>query len=83
MKEETKKPNNPNAFPTDLDIQKETEIGYYYQTGMTLLDYFAAKALPQIIANYQRERKNIFEYPVCENAYTIAELMLKEREKHI
>jgi hypothetical protein len=39
MSEETKKPNNPNAFPTDLDIQKETESGYYYQTGMTLIKW--------------------------------------------
>lgn len=73
--EENKKPENPNAFP----IEKMTQYGY----GMTLRDYFAAKAMHGII-----EKLNFNEVCIEENAeilsmdaYRIADAMLKERSK--
>lgn len=83
--ENDKKVNNPNAFPTDLETQKQIEAGYAYQTGMTLLDYFAAKAMlrtkPQIFMGKKETEESFKE--AAEYAYTYASAMLKEREKHI
>lgn len=45
--------------------------------GMTLLDYFAAKAM-------ERSPHNVYEYAeTAEYAYKQAAAMLKERQKHI
>lgn len=87
--EHNKKPNNPNAFP-------EIEQGYdvvglpveRLYPGMTLRDYFAAKAMQSmILALYTKhsddlkiddfvERINL----ISVNAYHYADLMLKQRE---
>ena len=47
-------PANPFAFPrVDNDTLPENDVMGEYQRGMTLRDYFAAKALPAIIVgNY-------------------------------
>jgi len=41
---ENNKPENPQAFPMDYRYE-----GYRMETGMTLRDYFAAKALEALI----------------------------------
>ena len=72
--------NNPPAFPgkqkalliksEHSDIAKEYEID---QNGMTLRDYFAAKAMLRISVNTSYE-------DLAKTAYKIADEMLKARE---
>ena len=59
--------NNPHAFPI---------VGQWGVTeqGMTLRDYFAAKAMQALID------KDTFFVDVAEGAYKVAEAMLKARE---
>ena len=60
------KPNNPPAFPVSADTKT-------FQ-GMTLRDYFAAKAMQGLIDN-----DGLFsEIPT--QAYALADAMLKARE---
>ena len=47
-------------------------------TGMTLRDYFAAKAMQAIITNHKLE--DCDDFVVAKNAYQLADFMLKERE---
>jgi len=65
--------NNPPAYPTN----NWTQIAPYssgYSEGMTLRDYFAAKAMQALIDN-----DGLFsEIPT--QAYAIADAMLKARE---
>ncbi len=66
---------NPPAFP--LAIQAEGSDSSYtetYHDGMTLQDYFAAKALTGLIIAGQTER-------LAESAYKIADEMLTLRSK--
>ena len=63
------------AFPTGLDQQIES------RTGMTLRDYFAAKAMQGFIQ--YSATKGIYAPPddeLAEAAYDIADAMLKARE---
>jgi len=58
------------AFPTETD--------FTYQHGMTLRDYFAAKAMQ---AFYSRPDSDEWEpHEVAEDAYVIADAMLKARD---
>lgn len=59
--------NNP-AFPVDQ--------GVLYK-GMTLRDYFAAKAMQAIITTHKLE--DCDDFVVARNAYQLADFMLKER----
>ena len=60
--------NNPPAFPTGTGVTP-------YNSGMTLRDYFAAKAMQALIDN-----DGLFsEIPT--QAYEIADAMLKAREQ--
>ena len=78
--------NNPSAFPgkqkalliksEHSDIAKEYEID---QNGMTLRDYFAAKAMQGFMAN----KANPMHFQPEDDAswaYSIADAMLKARE---
>jgi hypothetical protein len=63
--------NNPPAFPTGTGVTP-------YNPGMTLRDYFAAKAMAglltaEIVGEYSNEH-------VAEISYLIADAMLKARE---
>lgn len=58
------KPRNPSAFPTG------------YTSGMTLRDYFAAKAMVALIAKTGGDG----EYYAA-TAYALADAMLAERER--
>jgi len=67
--------NNPPAFP--LHNHGAQTLGLHV-TGMTLRDYFAAKAMTglltaEIVGEYSNEH-------VAEISYRIADAMLKERE---
>lgn len=63
-------PERDAAFP----LKEPTS---YDAQGITIRDYFAAKAMPQI---YQRALTGGFEH-VAKLAYELADAMLKERDK--
>jgi len=64
-----KKPKNPDAFPSD-----NRSSGY---SGMTLRDYFAAKAMQ---ASRSRGTNYISWNDLAKDSYEIADAMLKQRE---
>jgi hypothetical protein len=69
--------NNPPAFPSTIID------GTVHNDGMTLRDYFAAKAMaaiigsPQFVAGHEDNAKQ----RVAEHAYATADAMLEERNK--
>jgi len=63
------KPSNPPAFPC-------SDIRNVKATGMTLRDYFAAKAMQKLM-----EDDMTVESGLSTSSYFIADSMLKEREK--
>lgn len=70
---ENKRPENPNAFAYGYG----TDIYERSESGMSLRDYFAAKAMQGIISNV-----GVFNYKeISEVSYGIADKMLEERVK--
>ena len=71
--------NNTLAFPIVLDLGD----GMQYQKGMTLRDYFAAKAMQGLMHNYHPcdflEHKSWIE-DISMASYQLADAMLKARE---
>jgi hypothetical protein len=69
---------NPPAFPHVADILQITgnsaTVKTLTQNGMTLRDYFAAKAMQKMIWNLSEDEKN------AKDCYEIADAMLKARE---
>jgi hypothetical protein len=69
---------NCNAFPIAIDENTDN--------GMTLRDYFAAKAMSALISIpwYANEEKTYDEISphLARDAYTIADAMLNERENY-
>lgn len=90
MPEKSTKPKNSSAFPVQGwdSMGEDNPVPYTYtkDPGMTLLDYFAGKALgslsPLMYESNQDDRRTPIEQMVDE-AYNIAEAMLREREKRI
>ena len=76
----TLKPSNPRAFP------QEYQDGDY-QAGMTLRDYFAAKAMQGFIANTLAMQAISDNFPnegdeyIAQESYRMADAMLKQREQ--
>lgn len=70
--EKDKKPKNISAFPLP------TDAGYNGRTGMTLRDYFAAKAMQGSVVSDGPE----FPKPelIAKWSYAVADAMLKARE---
>jgi hypothetical protein len=62
------------AFPSEGVV---TNDGILYD-GMTLRDYFAAKAMQAFL---DRQRYSLSDETIAEWAYAIADAMLKAREK--
>lgn len=89
MEQETKntKPENPQAFPCTNDLAtKYNEHGQSYgaETGMTLRDYFAAKAMQGILSFTGTDWDGPYGYSpekVSIRVYEIADAMLIERSK--
>lgn len=71
------KPNNPQAFPYYLCEPN----GSYVQAGMTLRDYFAAKAMQGFLSNSDLKRELSYR-EIAEKSYLMARAMLEEREKN-
>ena len=75
------------AFPSGLVENAADEVDSLHK-GMTLRDYFAAKAMPFEFTDYwidfeKREDKTIDEYwrfDIAESCYAMADAMLKARE---
>jgi len=65
------------AFPS------HGSMGEVVQEGMTLRDYFAAKAMQSILYSERMMGvigTNIYEHRCAEDAYKVADAMLKARE---
>lgn len=75
--------NNPPAFPV-LIVDRPKELAHF--NGMTLRDYFAAKAMQGLIAHEERAKQigshNLgdFDERVAVAAYRYANAMLKAKE---
>ena len=66
--------NNPPAFPSVFD----------HERGMTLRDYFAAKAMQAIIGDSRYAGfigVNNYQYRAAADAYRMADAMLAAREQ--
>jgi len=69
------------AFPVPLN-PGESYQGHGPYDGMSLRDYFAAKAMQSIVSKMSRTQYDyIGAEPVASDAYAFADAMLKEREK--
>ena len=66
--------NNPPAFPVQSVYIEDQETN---SRGMTLRDYFAAKAMQAVLSREDR-KGNSTDY--AEIAYQMADAMLKARE---
>lgn len=91
------KPNNPPAFPRAYSLDDHNgsarmidgDAPMHAQDGMTLRDYFAAKAMQAMLANpYTGEKfhkenatKEQQQSAITTNAYEVASAMLEERAK--
>jgi hypothetical protein len=67
--------NNQPAFPIVIDMGD----GVKYQNGMTLRDYFAAKAMQGMFCN-DTSFATQWQGQVARDAYAMADAMLKARE---
>ena len=71
--------NGGSAFPLPLgtgNMSEPSESG-----GMTLRDYFAAKAMQGYLASFDPHGEPVeFATKIAEDAYTLADAMLKARE---
>jgi hypothetical protein len=67
---------NEPAFPTGTGVTP-------YKSGMTLRDYFAAKAMPSIVSYFLKEEFHLTDHSwmegVAMDAYKMADVMLKAR----
>ncbi len=62
--------NNPPAFPTGTGVTP-------YNPGMTLRDYFAAKAMQGMMVDVEQPRCDY----IADIAYEMADAMMKAREQ--
>ena len=70
--------NNPPAFPSGNDVT----IGDWKShghSGMTLRDYFAAKAMQALLRQYPDHLMNSPASEVASDAYSMADAMLAAR----
>ena len=79
------KPSNPEAFPRPASrgnnyLTGEKDVVVDPQSGMTLRDYFAAKAMQASISDADRPPAYTYE-DKAKYAYEMADAMLKAREQ--
>ena len=78
FKRNNMKAENPKAFPGQEGMNEHVRAN----TGMTLLDYFAGKAMQGELSS--QENGEIYGTDgIAVRAYEIAESMLKERQKYL
>ena len=70
------------AFPRPASLDPEFEARIPSQTGMTLRDYFAAKAMQGMLANpkLQEQILKAGQSWIEESAWAVADAMLKARD---
>ena len=68
--------NNPPAFPATADLGDRVRV----YKGMTLRDYFAAKAMQAFITGYEIRNDFNLDCNFAEMAYQMADAMLTARE---
>jgi len=70
------------AFPL-IDFETKEDGYIYFDSGMDLRDYFAAKAMQAIIGKADDRSTTIAEVElwIGNYSYTVADAMMKEREK--
>ena len=72
--------NGGPAFPFVLGDDENKFIKY--EPGMTLRDYFAAKAMNGFITNFDTRLSDIIDVPeLARSAYYVADAMIAERNK--
>lgn len=71
---------NPPAFPRPYSKDEAREGLEYAEEGMSLRDYFAAKAMSAMLANPQTA-PSCTDEKLCAWAYATADAMLEERKK--
>lgn len=85
--------DNIQAFPTTRYEAAENGLGHYDVGGMTLLDYFAAKAMQGEISTFEQGlpamndsnkewAKHVYS-GIANRCYNIADAMIEERKKYI
>lgn len=75
---------NEPAFPTNYFYDQETEHEVLPMPGMTLRDYFAAKAMQGLIASPRTPSgtvDNVTSDLVANLSYAVADAMLKARQQ--
>jgi hypothetical protein len=72
--------NNPPAFPRPYSENDVDGHCYKAHVGMTLRDYFAAKAMQALLRQYPDHLMNSPSNEVACDAYSMADAMLKARE---
>jgi len=70
---------NTPAFPQSTPIENQFHPNYGKDRGMSLRDYFAAKAMQGMMADGQAFRL-VAESTLANTAYEIADAMLKARQ---
>ena len=81
--EQMKSNTSGPAFPmSGFDMRHGQPVQAVYQHGMTLRDYFAAKAMHGWLSTYPTDHgpEEVYEDGVAEFAYRMADAMLKARE---
>ena len=69
------------AFPTDsYDLEREAMVR---EEGMTLRDYFAAKAMQQLMPMVSNDPRTLMplDFDVANMAYQMADAMLQARDE--
>lgn len=81
------KPENPPAFPTKRNANDPRNDGFITEDGMSLRDYFAAKAMAALIVSRPPQIDGMgyilpSEWrPIISGAFKLADEMIQEREK--
>ena len=72
--------NNPPAFPSSNEVTLG-DLRSSGHSGMTLRDYFAAKAMQGMLAGLLAYGRDIVWSHIAEDAYKQADEMMKAREE--
>ena len=69
-----------SAFPTKINTEHFSHPSTIYNTGMTLRDYFAAKAMQNFADQVSSQSGQEWFDQVAQGAYRMADTMMKARE---
>jgi hypothetical protein len=73
---------NEPAFPQSDPIANEFHKKFGTDRGMTLRDYFAAKAMQSLLVTINGVvGTNVYEHRLSKEAYKLADAMLKARQE--